>query len=636
MLTEFPVGHDLSLINTIYHKSIKLENGKYSDAITLIYKDNNTGIKYHKTIDAPEFEYYKIKDEYVTDYNQFFIEKDKVETITVKYQDLLKDIASRTNNLEFYYENIKNGNNKANNRLHTHPAIMLSDMNIEDYYRFKFNQYYLSEKVSLTKSYLDIEADTISLRGEFPQLGECPINAITLIDGTSDTVYTLLLRNKNNPLIEQLENKLKTNPKSFFDKLRNTLEYAVNGPKNVIRYKLNQLDFQLNFYDDELQMIHDLFIIINKTQPDFVLAWNMAFDIPYIIERLKILGVNPESVMCHPDIKYKEAYYYIDERHKNDYAERGDFAKISSYSVFIDQMIHFASRRKGQSAIKSYSLDYIGQLIAKVKKLDYSHITTEIGELPYKDYETFVIYNIIDTIVQKCIELKTDDISYVFNKSNMNNTRYDKCHRNTIYLKNRGIKEFYKDGYIMGNNCNLDTEKKSFAGAIVADPKLIAAKGMNLNGVYVSIYDNDVDYDFKSLYPSMMIEFNIAPHTQIGKLFIDEPVYEKENPFKDPDYDRGGSFMIDMVTRQFLLIGHRWFGLASYRQLCEDIYEYFTKHSYTLYPLREITTRGFVPFTIINQNIKAINPIELDKNSINPITFYKFVSRGENNEYIIK
>ena len=43
----------------------------------------------------------------------------------------------------------------------------------------------------------------------------------------------------------------------------------------------------------------------------------MAFDIPYIIQRIKNLGYKPEDIMTHPDFKFKNATYYIDERNKD-------------------------------------------------------------------------------------------------------------------------------------------------------------------------------------------------------------------------------------------------------------------------------------------------------------------------------
>ena len=103
-------------------------------------------------------------------------------------------------------------------------------------------------------------------------------------------------------------------------------------------------------------------------------------------------------------------------------------------------MIQYASRRKGQSRPLSFSLDYIANIVAGVHKLDYKDITTSISEFPYKNYKMFSYYNIIDTIAQYCIEYVVDDVSYIFGKSLMNNTRYSKVHRQTIYLSNRGRK----------------------------------------------------------------------------------------------------------------------------------------------------------------------------------------------------
>ena len=147
-----------------------------------------------------------------------------------------------------------------------------------------------------------------------------------------------------------------------------------------------------------------------------------------------------------------------------------------------------------------YSLDSIGEYIAKVKKLDYKHITENIAELPYKDYKTFVFYNIMDTVVQYCIEANTDDIGFIFGKALMNNTRYQKIHRQTVYLKNRGIQEFYNDGFIMGNNVNTFNPKpdEKFPGAFVANPVKVnknAASRLKIFGRAIDVFPNLDDFD---------------------------------------------------------------------------------------------------------------------------------------------
>lgn len=57
----------------------------------------------------------------------------------------------------------------------------MSDMDIEDNIRFQFANSYENSYTKPSKSFLDIEADTIDCKGEFVELGECPINAVSLL-----------------------------------------------------------------------------------------------------------------------------------------------------------------------------------------------------------------------------------------------------------------------------------------------------------------------------------------------------------------------------------------------------------------------------------------------------------------------
>lgn len=611
MIKNYPQGSDITLFNTMYHFPKKDERtGKWDEgSIDLIYRDNITGQKHVQSIDNPDYEFYFAKEDVQIDHNMLFIEHEKVDKITVPYRDVEKAIAELTGNLEFYYENIKNGDRRANNRLHTHPRVFNSDSNIEEHYRFRFDNLYTNNTFPVSKCYFDIEADTIDMAGDFPEPGECPINAVSVINDSNNKIYVLLLRNENNPLIEEFEKSIGP---ELFGELKQFIQDQVKGWKNEVRYGLDKFTYEFLFYDEEINLIVDLFKIFNILKPDFVLAWNMGFDIPYIIERIKVLGYRPEDIMCHNDFKTKVAFYQKDDIDRKtgkfkEAAERGDYAKISSYSVFLDQMIQFASRRKGQSAFQSFKLDYIGEVITGVNKLDYHHITTSLAKLPYVDYKTFVFYNIIDTVVQKCIEVKTGDIDYIFNKCLLNNTRYSKGHRQTVYLVNRGLKEFNNDGFIMGNNNNRRNEKPpKFPGAFVADPrKTNDYSKKKIGGVSVNLYDNLDDYDYSSLYPSIMREFNIAPHTQIGKIIIDEIIYRNENPFNNDMYVRGGAFIEDLQSKNYLEFGHRWLHLAKYSDLYKDLIEYYTNIAISSRPLKKFNEDGSINlFREINQNLQ--------------------------------
>ena len=70
-------------------------------------------------------------------------------------------------------------------------------------------------------------------------------------------------------------------------------------------------------------MLVHLFQLIHKLKLDFIGIWNISFDIPYIYDRLKVLGIDPADVMCHPDFPSKICYFKPDTRNhdiknKND------------------------------------------------------------------------------------------------------------------------------------------------------------------------------------------------------------------------------------------------------------------------------------------------------------------------------
>lgn len=580
LIKGYQDGSDITILNNWYvypkkdPKTDKYDNG----SMTVIYRDNITGEKHHYVAKNPKCRFYMAKPEVYLDHNELFLPESQLDKIIVPYKDQLKVIAELTGNEEFYYNNLKSGNRYQNRLLYTNPRVFNADYNIEDHWRAIFDEQYQNEPYVLDKSYIDIETDSIDAIGDFPEPGECPINAITIIDSERNQVHTMLLENDKNPLIDDFKHSIGP---QLFEELRAFILEQVGGWKNAVRFGIDKLEFNFHFYkeEDEIRLIQDTFTIINTYKPDFVLAWNMAFDIPYIIARIRRLGYNPEDIMCHPDFDEKIVKYYVDERNKNEYAERGDYAVISSYSVYIDQMITFASRRKGQAQFKSFKLDDIGNVVAKVRKLNYHHITRDIAQLPYLDYKTFVFYNIMDTIVQKCIEARTGDIDYIFNKALMNDVIYAKVHRQTIYLTDRGSKSFRTENdevYIIGNNVNKNNpDTGKFDGAFVADATKISDRAkLRINDVAVMLFDNLIDFDFKALYPSTMRQMNMAPNTMIGFIDIPEPIFANENRYNLSRFVRGGCFLEDLQCRIYLEWGSRWFGLADYEELYDEVMSY--------------------------------------------------------------
>jgi len=571
-------GANITIINAIYHKSQRDgEGGWTNDSIDIVFKDLDTGQKKVQHIVSPNYTYYMANANVRVPTPQLCIEKEKVHPVECKYRDLKKDIAAKTDNLNFFFDNLKSGNYKENDKLFTIPTIFNADMHIEDYYRMEFDRLYRNEPYEPDVVFFDIEADIVNMRGTFPEPGECPVNAVTLIDTKNKKVYVLLLDDEDNfqihPFIET---------PGITDELKAFVRENVGGWKKELEYGLDQYEYSIMLYEDEIKLITDLFKVINTIKPEFAVAWNIAFDLPYLIERIKILGYDPCEIICHPDFRTQECWYYIDKRAQK-FEERGDYGQVSSYTVYIDQLILFASRRKGQKkgGITSFKLDFIGDVVAGVRKLDYSHITDDIAKLPRLSYKTFAFYNVCDTIVQLCIDKKVGDLSFLFSKALATNTRFAKVHRQTTYLVNRGIKDFWEmqpQGYVMGNNINKNNGKVGFAGAYVANPIFVSAKPKRkLNGRPINILDNLDDFDYRALYPNIIDESNMSPATQLGKILLPNKLDSKEDRFNNPYFNRSVWFIEDLVSHNRLDFCNRYLNLPTYEEMYNSIIDYFTK-----------------------------------------------------------
>jgi hypothetical protein len=611
MLKEYKPGADITIMTSMYTGPRKDKNGKYdSGRLLIMYKDLVTGEKKMEVEENPKYTFNVIDDPYVLPYPQFTVETSKTHTVTVPYKDLDRAVAEEIGMLRVYKDNMMSGNRYQNKIFHSHPKIVNSDQDMESRFREIFAATYANEPFVPTKCYFDIELDIYDEPITDYSRSLYPINAVTVLFEHVNKCYTFLLKNGKNPLIDEFEKLVKEgDPKK---ELMKHVSEAM-GEKNISSYGLDTIEYHILFYEesDEILMLSDIFLMINRIKPDFALAWNMSFDMGYIINRIKELGYAPEEIICPQDAPYKRCEYYVDVRANMDFAERRDKASISSYTVYLDQLIHYASRRKGQTRPRSFSLDYTSEALLDSHKYNYFKVAKNVAELPMVAYPIFVWYNIIDVLNQKCIENKVGDVDYTFNKVLINNTGYHAVHRQTVYLYNRAAMEFAKNGYTIGNSPNRFKERDmtKFPGARVASPhKLADYSRVRIHGAATNMFDNTTDFDATSLYPSIDREFNIAPNTQEFMILIDEPTYDHENKFGDPQFTRGGDLINALHSRNWLEIGARWFGFPSFGDLFDIIREYLNRMSARApYPFDD---EGLLSATRTRDVIDAIRVLE--------------------------
>ena len=257
---------------------------------------------------------------------------------------------------------------------------------------------------------------------------------------------------------------------------------AFNNKQDNVIYKSFKTEYELLLSFINWWMIED-------NTPEVITGWNSTlYDIPYLVRRLdRILG---EKLMrrMSPWGLVTEREIYIAGR-KNISYDVGGVTQLD----YLDLYKKFTYK-----AQESYRLDYIASVELGQKKLDHSEFDT-FKDFYTKGWQKFVEYNIIDVELVDRLEDKMKLIELALTmaydaKVNYEDVFYQVRMWDTIiynYLKRRNI-------VIPPKNRSQKNEK--YAGAYVKEP--IPGK-----------YDWVVSFDLNSLYPHLIMQYNISPET---------------------------------------------------------------------------------------------------------------------------
>ena len=226
-----------------------------------------------------------------------------------------------------------------------------------------------------------------------------------------------------------------------------------------------------------------------QNTPEVVTGWNLElYDIPYIAKRLnRVLG---EKLMKRLSLwgLVTEGETYINGR-KHTTFDVGGVTQLDYLNLY---------KKFTYKAQESYRLDYIAEVELGQKKLDHSEFDT-FKDFYTKGWQKFIEYNIVDVELVDRLEDKMKLIELALTmaydaKVNYSDVFYQVRMWDTIiynYLKKRDI-------VIPPRNKSQKNEK--YAGAYVKEP--VPGK-----------YDWVVNFDLNSLYPHLIMQYNISPET---------------------------------------------------------------------------------------------------------------------------
>lgn len=298
----------------------------------------------------------------------------------------------------------------------------------------------------------------------------------------------------------------------------------------VIASKSVQESAETKGFPSEKEMLDAFLRIVESYDPDIITGYNInAFDIPYLLERLKQNKMSQSFGRCNdkPVFNRKFAMSFETTAHGRVVADPFQIIKRDPWMKF-----------------HRYNLNTVAKELLNEEKID-----VEYSEIPAlwngskDDINRLIEYSRKDSVLALRLITERGLLNKFFELSRLCGLlMQDTLGGQTTRIENLVMHEFKKRNYVMPakpskqelNKRAKEREKAGLKGATVLEPE----KGLHAEGCVLVL-------DFKSLYPSIMRTYNISPDTVLidkktdiekhesptNAFFVDQKIHEGIFPY---------------------------------------------------------------------------------------------------------
>lgn len=228
--------------------------------------------------------------------------------------------------------------------------------------------------------------------------------------------------------------------------------------------------------------------------PDVLTGWNVEFfDVPYLVNRITAVLSPEEARTLSPWRLLNQKVIEILGKEQETFAPVG--------ITVLDYMQLY--KKFSYTPQESYKLDHIAEYELGEKKLDYSEHGSLL-ELYHNDFQKYIDYNIRDVELVDKLEAKKKFISQVFAMA------YDAKISFADTLTTVRMWDVIIHNELMNDNIvvpfvSVPDNDETFDGGYVKDVVIGMSKWV-------------VSFDLNSLYPHLIMQYNISPETIRGDI----------------------------------------------------------------------------------------------------------------------
>lgn len=291
-----------------------------------------------------------------------------------------------------------------------------------------------------------------------PRIANLPILTIALLNSRTEQMHVFGSKELSSQQILRIQEK--TN--KYFEK-----------------FNLN-LNLEYIYFQSEAEMLLTLTEWIRKKIP-LLSGWNFVeFDWKYIINRCKRLGIDPTKFSINGVLKGEN--------------------EIPQHKVIVDYLELYKKWDRVVKIKENNKLETVANQVMGLSKIKYNGT---FMDLYTTDYETYVYYNMVDTVLVHFIDKKIKTMQTFLMLGNITKVEALKAFSPIWMTEITMAREFYKRKRVVVD-IKKGVKNESFEGAYVKQPE-------------PGLHEFIATFDFASLYPSTMRQWNISPETYKGK-----------------------------------------------------------------------------------------------------------------------
>lgn len=293
-----------------------------------------------------------------------------------------------------------------------------------------------------------------------------------------------------------------------------TIEYKIN--EYLKKYGYDPIKFTYIYYKTEYDMMYSFFNKWIQKMP-LLTGWNFTnFDWAYMVNRCRNLAIDPGAASGNGKLVGRE--------------------ELPVHRVVVDYMELY---KKWDRVIfkENNSLEYVATAALGMGKIKYNGTLQDLYE---SDFAEYVYYNAIDSILVKLIDEKLSTMTTYLKLGNITGVEANRAFSPIAMAESVIAREFYDEQKIFPTIKNRHVNKSAYEGAFVFPP----TKG---------IYNWVPSFDFASLYPSIMRQWNMSPETFLGK-------ETKKPDMENITYSASGAYFDDSKDSIFRKVLTNYYG----------------------------------------------------------------------------